>query len=45
MLPHLADGELDYDVGTLLYHDRNLNTLGYDPAHCRKDLRKIELSS
>jgi len=32
MLPRLPDGELDYDVGTLLYHDRNLNTLGYDPA-------------
>ncbi len=32
MLPHFADGELDYDVGTLLYHDRNLKTLGYDPA-------------
>ena len=32
MLPHLADGSLDYDVGTILYHDRNTLTLGYDPA-------------
>jgi len=32
MLPRTADGSLDYDVGTLLYHDRNRETLGYDPA-------------
>ncbi len=32
MLPRLADGELDDDVGTLMYHDRNLTTLGFDPA-------------
>jgi hypothetical protein len=31
MLPHLADGSLDYDVGTILYQDRNTLTLGYDP--------------
>src|SRR5512135_3432152 len=30
MLPRLANGELDYDVGTLLWHDRNKTTLGYD---------------
>ena len=40
MLPHLADGELDYDVGTILYHDRNLNTLGYDPALAEKTCGK-----
>jgi hypothetical protein len=32
MLPRLADGSLDYDVGTLMWHDRNPVTLGYDPA-------------
>lgn len=32
MLPHLRDGSLNYDVGTLLWHDRNRLTLGYDPA-------------
>ena len=32
MLPRLADGSLDYAVGTLLYQDRNRETLGYDPA-------------
>lgn len=32
MLPRLADGELDDDVGTLMYHDRNPVTFGYDPA-------------
>jgi hypothetical protein len=31
MLPRLANGELDYDVGTLMWHDRNRVTLGYDP--------------
>ena len=31
MLPRLADGELDYDVGTLMWHDRSPVTLGYDP--------------
>jgi hypothetical protein len=40
MLPRLADGELDFDVGTLLYHDRNLNTLGYDPALAEKTCGK-----
>jgi len=40
MLPRLADGELDDDVGTLLYHDRNLNTLGYDPAIAAKTCGK-----
>jgi hypothetical protein len=36
MLPRLADGSLDYDVGTLLYHDRSPVTLGYDPALAQK---------
>jgi len=36
MLPRLADGELDDDVGTVLWHDRNRGTLGYDPAIARK---------
>jgi len=36
MLPRTADGSLDYDVGTLLYHDRNTKTLGYDPAIAQK---------
>jgi hypothetical protein len=40
MLPRLADGELDYDVGTILYHDRNLNTLGYDPSIAAKTCGK-----
>jgi hypothetical protein len=31
MLPRLANGELDYDVGTLMWHDRSRVTLGYDP--------------
>jgi hypothetical protein len=32
MLPKLADGSFDYGVGTLMWHDRNTKTLGYDPA-------------
>jgi hypothetical protein len=36
MLPHLADGSLDYDVGTILYQDRNTLTLGYDPRIAQK---------
>jgi hypothetical protein len=40
MLPRLADGSLDYDVGTILYHDRNTQTLGYDPAIARKTCGK-----
>ncbi len=32
MLPHRPDGSLDYEVGTLLWHDRSTVTLGYDPA-------------
>jgi hypothetical protein len=36
MLPRLEDGSLDYDVGTLLWHDRNRETLGYDPAIAQK---------
>jgi hypothetical protein len=36
MLPRLSDGSLDYYVGTLLYHDRNRETLGYDPVIAKK---------
>jgi len=35
LLPRLPDGSLDYDVGTLLWQDRNTRTLGYDPAIAR----------
>ncbi len=40
MLPRLADGSFDYDVGTLLWHDRNTKTLGYDPAIAEKTCGK-----
>jgi hypothetical protein len=40
MLPRLADGSLDYDVGTLLWHDRNTLTLGYDPSIAKKTCGK-----
>jgi hypothetical protein len=40
MLPRLSDGELDYDVGTLLWHDRNTMTLGYDPSIAAKTCGK-----
>ncbi len=40
MLPRLADGSLDYDVGTLLWQDRNTLTLGYDPAIAKKTCGK-----
>lgn len=40
MLPHLADGSIDDDVGTILYHDRNTLTLGYDPAIAKKTCGK-----
>ncbi|HEX9021378.1 MAG TPA: hypothetical protein VF903_08970 [Nitrospirota bacterium] len=40
MLPRLPDGALDYDVGTLLWHDRNTLTLGYDPAIAQKTCGK-----
>jgi hypothetical protein len=36
MLPRLVDGSLDYDVGTILYHDRSPVTLGYDPRIAQK---------
>ena len=45
MLPRLAGGFLDDEVGTLMWHDRNTPTLGYDPAHCGKDLRQVGLPS
>ena len=40
MLPRLPNGSLDYDVGTLLYHDRSPVTLGYDPAIAKKTCGK-----
>jgi len=36
MLPRLSNGEFDPDVGTLLWHDRDPITLGYDPALAQK---------
>lgn len=36
MLPRTPDGDYDYEVGTLLWHDRNRETLGYDPAIAKK---------
>lgn len=36
MLPRDGNGELLYDVGTLMWHDRNRETLGYDPAIAQK---------
>jgi hypothetical protein len=36
MLPRDEQGELVYEVGTLLWHDRNRETLGYDPAIARR---------
>ncbi len=40
MLPRLPNGSLDYDVGTLLYHDRNPETYGYDPKIAEKTCGK-----
>jgi hypothetical protein len=40
MLPRLPDGSLDYDVGTILYHDRSPVTLGYDPNIAKKTCGK-----
>jgi len=40
MLPRLADGELDYEVGTLMWHDRDPVTLGYDPKIAEKTCGK-----
>jgi len=40
MLPRLADGSFDYEVGTLLWHDRNQETLGFDPAIAQKTCGK-----
>lgn len=36
MLPRLPDGTIDDDVGTLLYHDHNQTTYGYDPRIAEK---------
>lgn len=40
MLPRDARGELDYEVGTLMWHDRNLETFGYDPAIAKRTCGK-----
>ena len=40
MLPRLSNGELDYEVGTVLWHDRNPVTLGYDPSLAAKTCGK-----
>jgi len=40
MLPRNANGELDYDVGTLMWHDRDPVTLGFDPAIAQKTCGK-----
>ncbi len=40
MLPRLSDGSLDYEVGTVLWHDRNTTTLGYDPSIAQKTCGK-----
>ena len=40
MLPRLSNGELDYEVGTLMWHDRNPVTLGYDPSIAAKTCGK-----
>ena len=36
MLPRSPDGSFIYEVGTLMWHDRNRETLGYDPAIAQK---------
>lgn len=40
MLPRDADGEFVCEVGTLLWHDRNTTTLGYDPDIARRTCGK-----
>ena len=40
MLPRRPDGSLDDEVGTLLWHDRNEITLGYDPRIAEKTCGK-----
>ena len=40
MLPRDKNGELLYDVGTLMWHDRNRTTLGYDPAIAKQTCGK-----
>lgn len=40
MLPRDANGEFVYEVGTLMWHDRNPVTLGYDPAIAQKTCGK-----
>jgi hypothetical protein len=40
MLPRLPDGSFNYDVGTILYHDRHPGTYGYDPRLAEKTCGK-----
>ena len=40
LLPKLPDGELNYDVGTVLYHDRDPVTYGYDHRLAEKTCGK-----
>lgn len=40
MLPRDAEGELVYEVGTLMWHDRSPVTLGYDPTLAAKTCGK-----
>ena len=40
LLPKLPDGELNYDVGTFLYHDRDPVTYGYDHRLAEKTCGK-----
>lgn len=40
LLPKRLDGSLNYDVGTILYHDRDPATYGYDPGIAEKTCGK-----
>lgn len=40
LLPRLENGDLDYEVGTLMWHDRSPLTLGYDPKTAKKTCGK-----
>ncbi len=40
MLPRNPDGSFVYEVGTLMWHDRDPVTLGYDPALAKKTCGK-----
>ena len=40
MLPKLPDGSINYEVGTILYHDRDRRSYGYDPRIAEKTCGK-----